>query len=411
VASPQLFFLIYYKMKIYILIITFFVNSFSYSQNWDLVNTNTNEEIKDIYFKDELIGFAVAGQGKILKTIDSGLIWNLIYENNELFQEQSIVVTSDKVYCFGQNFNGVVKKLEFFIDLNDFQFSTINVLFVPQNPICFNNIIFDSGVKYNNNGEFEYLIGPIEPFGATISNGSSNIYNYSNYLTASDGHYIFISADGNNWNNIQFAQPFLSSDPFQSYYDGISKMRTVTNYPCIIHISDDNGLSWSHTWIQPTTAFFLTFINAEKVLALGLFTEQNKIYYSIDSGLTFDFETVINPVKKIYSFNNNLTFAYGNNGVIYRSINGGGLLNVNDIKKNENNLIIYPNPATNEFNIATEKIINKIQIIDNCGRIVKTINPTINQTTINVSGLTKGVYSVILVCDGVTKKVKSLIIE
>ena len=39
------------------------------------------------------------------------------------------------------------------------------------------------------------------------------------------------------------------------------------------------------------------------------------------------------------------------------------------------------------------------------------INPTINQTTINVSGLTTGVYSVILVCDGVAKDVKSLIIE
>lgn len=39
------------------------------------------------------------------------------------------------------------------------------------------------------------------------------------------------------------------------------------------------------------------------------------------------------------------------------------------------------------------------------------INPTLNQTTINVSGLATGVYTVILVCDGVAKDVKSLIIE
>lgn len=392
-------------MKIYILIIAFFIIPFGYSQNWEQVNTNTTDEIKDIYFKDELIGFAVAGQGKILKTIDSGLNWNLIYENNELFQEHSIVSTNDKVYCFGQNFNGVVKKLEFFIDLNNFTISDLLISIPPNSPIFFNNKIYDISSIFNN-GQFVQITG------ANIPVSDCEIISVNNnFISSSNGNSIFYSNDGILWNNKQFQIPFLTSGPFQSFYDGISKMRTVTNYPCIIHISNDNGLNWSHTWIQPTTAFFLTFLNAEKVLALGLFTEQNKIYYSSNSGLTFDFETVLNPVKKIYSFNNNLTFAYGNNGVIYRSINGGGLLNINDLKKNENNLIIYPNPATNEFNIATEKIINKIQIIDTCGRIVKTINPTINQTTINVSGLTSGVYSVILISDGVAKDIKSLIIE
>ena len=39
------------------------------------------------------------------------------------------------------------------------------------------------------------------------------------------------------------------------------------------------------------------------------------------------------------------------------------------------------------------------------------INPTLNTTTIDVSNLTSGVYSVILMCDGLPKDVKSLIIE
>ncbi len=392
-------------MKIYILIITFFIIHFGYSQNWELVNTNTTDEIKDIYFKDESIGFAVAGQGKILKTIDGGLTWNLIYENSELLQEQSIVATNDKVYCFAQNFNGVIKKLEFFIDLNDFVISNLSMSVPPNSPIYFNNIIYEiSSIFYN--GQFVQLTGVNTPVTDCEITSINN-----NFISTSNGNSMFYSSDGILWNNIQFHIPFLTSGPFQSYYDGVSKMRTVTNYPCVIHISNDNGLSWSHTWIQPTTAFFLTFLNAENVLALNLFTEENKIYYSTNSGLTFDSEAILNPVKKLYSFNNNLTFAYGNNGVIYKSINGGGLLSVNDIKKNDNNIIIYPNPATNEFNIATKKDINKIEIIDNCGRIVKTIIPTLNQTSINVSELTTGVYSVILVCNGIAKDVKSLIIE
>lgn len=382
-------------MKIKLLIISILVNVNVYCQNWVTVNTNTTVEIKDMYFKDELIGFAVAGQGKILKTIDGGLNWNLIYENSELLQEQSIVTTDEKVYCFGQNFNGLIKKLEFFINLNDFILSTITASFTPQNPICFNNIIYDSGSRLSTDG-FIPLVGPIEPSGATVANGASNIYNNGNNLTASDGHYIFKSFDGNNWTNIQFHEPFLSSDLYQSYYDGVNKMRTVTNYPCVVHISNDNGLNWTYNQINIQSLNF-QFINAEKVLGLNLFTEENKIYYSTNSGITFDFETVPNPIKKIYSFNNNLSFAYGNNGVIYKSTNSGGLLNKSEVKKNENEIEIFPNPTLDEINIKYNLInveIESISITDINGRILENFNSSSH--IINLQKLSKGTYFIIV---------------
>ncbi len=398
-------------MKKFILLLTIFINTNSFSQNWQLVSSNTSEEIKDMYFKDELIGFAVAGQGKILKTIDGGTNWILIYENSELLQEQSIVVTNDKVYCFGQNFSGVIKKLEFSIDINDFQIATINVAFTPQNPITYNNIIFDTGVKYDN-GQFIPLTGPIDVTGSTISNGASQIYNNGNNLTASDGHNIFISSNGDLWDNVQFHLPFLSSDPYQSYYDGIGKMRTVTNYPCVVHISDDNGLSWTYNQTNIQSLYFY-FISPKKILGLNLFTEENKIYYSTNSGITFNFETLSNSVKKIYSFNNNLCFAYGNSGVIYKSINNGGLLNTNEIKKNEREIEIFPNPTKNEFNIENKlnKIIDKIEIIDIYGKQIKIIYPNKNFYNLNINDLLPGFYNVNLFSENLLLSVKKLVVQ
>ena len=78
--------------------------------------------------------------------------------------------------------------------------------------------------------------------------------------------------------------------------------------------------------------------------------------------------------------------------------------------------MMSPNPASTYANIQY-KIINA-----NSAYLILTrpysgsqnqyiINPSLNTTAINFSNLTSGVYSVILMCDGVAKDVKSLIIQ
>lgn len=88
-----------------------------------------------------------------------------------------------------------------------------------------------------------------------------------------------------------------------------------------------------------------------------------------------------------------------------------------EIKVKEGEIVMMsPNPASTYANIQY-KIINA-----NSAYLILTrpysgsqnqyiINPSLNTTAINVSNLTSGVYSVILMCDGVAKDVKSLIIQ
>jgi hypothetical protein len=193
-----------------------FISYSSYSQNWQAVTSNTTDAIKDMFFQNENTGFAVVGQGKILKTTDGGQNWNLIYENSELYQEQSIVATTDKVFCFGLSFTGVIKKLEFSINTNDFQITNFSNPWTPFNPITFNNTIYDGGHVYVGNQFVPLVSTPLVP-GFNVSSGASDIYNNGNNITASDNYFIYCSNNGVNCNTIQFHPGFLNSEPYQSF--------------------------------------------------------------------------------------------------------------------------------------------------------------------------------------------------
>ena len=47
------------KMKTLFVYVTLIFISNSYSQNWQSVTSNTTSEIKDMYFQNETVGFAV----------------------------------------------------------------------------------------------------------------------------------------------------------------------------------------------------------------------------------------------------------------------------------------------------------------------------------------------------------------
>ena len=381
-------------MKTLFVYVTLIFISNSYSQNWQSVTSNTTSEIKDMYFQNETVGFAVAGEGKILKTMDSGETWNLIYENSELNQNQSITATNDKVFCFAQNFDGDLKKLEFLINTTDYEISNFVNSWTPNNPITYNSSIYEGGNILIDN-IFTPLSSVPTATGSSVATCSESSNNDSN-ITCSDNYYIYYSNDGNLWNTIQFHPFFLNSGPYQSYWDGNTKMRAVTNYPCVVHISNDNGTTWTYNQTNIQSLYFY-FINAEKVLGLNLFsdaTPENKIYYSSDSGINFSFETVASPVKKIYKYNSNLIFAFGENGVIYKSTNAGGLLNKNDFKKKVVDINVYPNPSKNgEINISYDEAavqIKAITVVNNIGAEIIVLKSNIKK--INVSNFCDGIY-------------------
>lgn len=91
--------------------------------------------------------------------------------------------------------------------------------------------------------------------------------------------------------------------------------------------------------------------------------------------------------------------------------NIGGLMNTNEISNDQNNVQIYPNPASTSFTIVgNETPIQEIKITDANGKIIKRMHQPITQSNIAVKDLAAGVYFVeIYVENG--KIVKKLIIR
>jgi len=55
-------------------------------------------------------------------------------------------------------------------------------------------------------------------------------------------------------------------------------------------------------------------------------------------------------------------------------------------------LQVFPNPARNHVTIASESLIDKVEIFDMNGRIIKRIKPNAKQPDVDVSDLTPGIY-------------------
>ena len=91
---------------------------------------------------------------------------------------------------------------------------------------------------------------------------------------------------------------------------------------------------------------------------------------------------------EIQDFGNNKVLTITNedgNKAIYNS----GILGVSDIS-GASQAKIYPNPATDVINIASDKKIANVSVFDASGKVVKTTT----ETTINISNLVKGSYVV-----------------
>jgi hypothetical protein len=71
--------------------------------------------------------------------------------------------------------------------------------------------------------------------------------------------------------------------------------------------------------------------------------------------------------------------------------------------ENEKIISIYPNPANDKLSINSKKTFDHIEILTAQGQILKSL--TINNNTIDVSGLSKGLYLLRIVCkEGVITK-------
>ncbi len=169
-----------------------------------------------------------------------------------------------------------------------------------------------------------------------------------------------------------------------------------------MHISYDEGSTWT-THEMPAQYFY--FINAGLTLGLSL-VEHNKLYYTANDGTSAGLHILPEPVLNAYAYNESLVFVFGENGIIYKSVNLEEALS-NHAVTNQS-FTIYPNPANSSISLdynADLISINSITIINAQG---KTIHSTTgNCTTLPFNGAASGMYILQINTDQglITKKI------
>ena len=68
------------------------------------------------------------------------------------------------------------------------------------------------------------------------------------------------------------------------------------------------------------------------------------------------------------------------------------LVGLNEIKLEDNSIVLYPNPANNQVNISSENIINSIEVFNSLGQSVYKSNIKSREKIIDINSLSKGVY-------------------
>lgn len=134
-------------------------------------------------------------------------------------------------------------------------------------------------------------------------------------------------------------------------------------------------------------------------------SEINNDYFTIEKSIDALNWEIVAHIQGAGNSNQLINYSYidesyeNNNQTIYYRLKQTDFdgnyehFNVIPIKCNEldNSLVIFPNPASNNITITGNKI-NKIEIIDVLGRIVKQVEPVGNNIEIDISTFSNGSY-------------------
>ena len=176
-------------------------------------------------------------------------------------------------------------------------------------------------------------------------------------------------------NNCNCASSYLGALFTTEAYNNMINPIPVTNYA---QVYDPELLADSTDWVKISGWF--TADSAYTHLAIGDFfdLDSNEVAYYNGSAETLALKT----------------YYYIEDVCVATDPAMCGLVNVTEIKSNQNALRLFPNPAESILNINTSLVIKAISIIDINSRKLYEQNTSSKQ--IDISGLTEGIYILIV---------------
>ncbi len=363
----------------------------SYGQFQNVFNVPNSNTVYVLEANDSIV-FAGTGGSGVFRSNDYGNTWMDINNGIQGWYYYSLLSFNDSL--FAGSFGYVHLSLDngdSWIDMNIGLQLNDKILALERKD---QNLY--AGVK--NKGVYSCL----------LSSGSWSVSNNGFHIdpTVNDlltlGTNIYAATDSGLYKSVDNAATWVLKDSGLSSHLEVNK---VFNFNTILFAGTSDGLfksiDWGETWISsnsglPSGSNVRSFTEMNDSIFLGT---SSSLYSSIDMGESWTpFNLGLPEVSSVYSMttSNNHLFA-GTLGVIY--LYEGAPLNIDQLNNHfYNKIAIYPNPTSHQLSIVGKQLdINEIQIINETGKIIKTINQDIN--TIEVGNLPNGVYFMKLITD------------
>ena len=256
-----------------LLIISLLIGAHCAHAQWYRVNTNTTENLYDLFFVDSLEGYCVGGsddwgspqsKGVILKTTDGGENWTTIFSKDSLMIRNIAIVEINgnrKLYAFGLK-DGASYLVSTFVNTTFQNWSLVPISYKPEDIEVYDNKIYFVD-------ETDYLLKCLDVRTLeSISSHTVSIFSVNDHgLTyINDGvDSIFYSTN--------FAPPFTILPPHPTNIFGgdqtteakISRKGDTliikTTYPGMVLYSFDNSQTWSYHLNAPELKSFIDVNN------------------------------------------------------------------------------------------------------------------------------------------------------
>ncbi|MEM9546947.1 MAG: YCF48-related protein [Bacteroidota bacterium] len=387
-------------MKSIITLIIFILasNQIGISQ-WEDRSISTSDPVQSVDFWNEDLGFVIVAD-KIYKTTDGAENWEVSYDHPTSLLLRDITFVEEEVliavgFDFNMNSNIVLKST----DLGE----NWNLVSSISNFIL-NSLFFTSSTT-------GFVCGSSGMLYKTVDAGSSwNQIVTDTGLTLNSVHFVNDSVGvivggqplnsiilktingGDEWNPIE--PP--TNDYLQSVYFVTEQTGYAVGWNGVIIKTEDCGSTWNvQNPVEMVGNIKVFFTDELTGYVAGGQMDVTSIQKTIDAGETWE---DISPeysigLMDLYFPSFDIGYVVGIGGLVLKTENGGVILSTSNLKSNES-VSLYPNPAWNQVyvEVENEKKIQKIEIYDHKGQLIKTNSMNISSFNLDVSNLQSGIY-------------------
>ncbi len=388
-------------------IFVLFFNNQVFSQ-WIQKQSNTLNDLTDIYFIDNNVGYISGAYSTIIKTIDGGNTWSVlqtVVDSNSKVSLMSIyAINQDTVLCSRVSLYKSSDACKTWSDIGGFGnlFGTIfDIEFLNSQTGFF---VGKAGELYKTDDSGNNWT----QIGTCGSNQIKRVDSITAFLY--DGELYKTSDGGNSWKlstSFGSLESMLSLDivnNFKAYCITVPNFIIGSNKAmsnkCSIYVSNDGGDNWIlKNTFNPNTNDYCTSVAFTDSLTGYISTSLGFIYKTIDGGLTWKKDVMCsngNYVYRLYKLLSNEIIGIGPDGFIIKLANQITNIQKKDLTEYKQIYSVYGLSDSKSIRIES-KISSNVKIIlnDINGKTLFMLNYSLNEgenVIILPSFLSSGLY-------------------